>query len=72
MTLRYMKHAPEAYMDADAAEIEQHMSYMSGNTDLEVEARAIAARKTLKTGVRCLQNDCNDQAAWRQKFQVVV
>lgn len=45
MTLRYMKHAPEAYLDTDAATIEQHMS---GLTDREAAARATAARQGLK------------------------
>ena len=45
MTLRYMKHAPEAYLDTDAATIEQHMS---GLTDHEAAARATAARQGLK------------------------
>ncbi len=45
MTLRYMKHAPEAYLDEDAATIEQHMI---GETDREVAARASAARDTLR------------------------
>ena len=44
MTLRYMKHAPEAYLDTDAATIEQHMS---GLTDREAAARATAARQGL-------------------------
>ncbi len=52
MTLRHMKHAPEAYLDEDAATIEQHMS---GNADREAAARASAARKSLTEGVRCLQ-----------------
>ncbi len=45
MTLRYMKHAPEAYLDTDAATIEQHMS---GATDREAVARTTAARQGLK------------------------
>ncbi len=45
MTLRYMKHAPEAYLDTDAATIEQHMS---GSTDREAAARTTAARQGLK------------------------
>ena len=45
MTLRYMKHAPEAYLDTDAATIEQHMS---GSTDPEAAARTTAARQGLK------------------------
>lgn len=45
MTLRYMKHAPEAYLDTDAATIEQHMS---GATDREAAARTTAAQQGLK------------------------
>ena len=45
MTLRYMKHAPEAYVDTDVATIEQHMS---GSTDREAAARTTAARQGLK------------------------
>lgn len=45
MTMRYMKHAPEAYMDEDAAAIERHMS---GETDQEAAARVLAARNALK------------------------
>ena len=40
MTLRYMQHAPEAYLDEDAA--------MSGETNEEAAARASAARKSLR------------------------
>ncbi len=45
MTLRYMQHAPEAYLDEDAATIEQPMS---GKTDREATAGASAARNTLR------------------------
>jgi integrase len=45
MTLRYMKHAPEAYLDQDAAAIAAHMS---GETDRETAARAEAARQALR------------------------
>jgi integrase len=45
MTLRYMKHAPEAYLDQDAAAIAAHMS---GETDRETEARAEAARQGIR------------------------
>ena len=41
MTLRYMKHAPEAYLDQDASAIAAHMS---GAGDREAEARVEAAR----------------------------
>jgi integrase len=44
MTMRYMKHAPEAYLDQDAAAIAAHMSA----TDPETEARAEPARQALK------------------------
>jgi integrase len=45
MTLRYMKHAPEAYLDEDAAAIAAHMA---GTTDREATARVEAARRGLK------------------------
>ena len=45
MTLRYMQHAPEAYLDQDAAAIAAHMT---GITDREAEARVEAARRELK------------------------
>lgn len=45
MTLRYMRHAPEAYLDDDAAEIAAHMA---GEGDREAEARAEAARKGVR------------------------
>ncbi len=45
MTLRYMQHAPEAYLDQDAAAIAGHMA---GKADREAEARAEAARRELK------------------------
>jgi integrase len=45
MTMRYMKHAPEAYQDQDASAIAAHMS---GATDREAEARVEAARKGLR------------------------
>jgi integrase len=41
MTMRYMKHAPEAYIDQDGAAISAHME---GAADQETEARAAAAR----------------------------
>lgn len=44
MTLRYMKHAPEAYMDQDAAAIAAQM----GGMDPETNARAEAARQALR------------------------
>jgi integrase len=45
MTMRYMQHAPEAYMDQDAAVIAAHMA---ARTDQEEQARAEAARRELK------------------------
>ncbi len=45
MSLRYMRHAPEAFLDADAAAVASHMA---GATDLEAAARAAAARAGLK------------------------
>jgi integrase len=45
MTLRYMKHAPEAYLDQDAAAI---VARMTGPADAEAVARAEAARRGLK------------------------
>jgi integrase len=45
MTLRYMKHAPEAYLDQDASAIAAHMT---GVGDREAEARAEAARQGIR------------------------
>jgi integrase len=45
MTMRYMKHAPEAYLDQDAAAIVARMTAMA---DPETVARAEAARRELK------------------------
>ncbi len=45
MTLRYMKHAPEAYLDADGQAIAAHMA---GITDHEAAARTAAARREIK------------------------
>jgi hypothetical protein len=45
MTLRYMKHAPEAYLDEDAAAIAAHMT---GQGNRETAARIEAARRELK------------------------
>ena len=45
MTLRYMQHAPEAYLDQDAAAIAAHMAPAG---DREQAARAEAARRGLK------------------------
>jgi len=45
MTMRYMQHAPEAYMDQDAAAIAAHMG---GAGDRETAARVEAARRELK------------------------
>ena len=44
MTLRYMKHAPEAYLDEDARANAGHMQ-----RDQEAEARAEAARSGFRT-----------------------
>lgn len=45
MTMRHMKHAPEAYLNEDAAAIAGHMAAVS---DKEAEARAEAARSGVK------------------------
>jgi integrase len=45
MTLRYMKHAPEAYLDQDAAAI---VARMTATADPETVTRAEAARRELK------------------------
>jgi integrase len=45
MTMRYMKHAPEAYLDSDAEAI---VAQMSGNADRESPARVEAARRRLR------------------------
>jgi integrase len=45
MTMRYMKHAPEAYLDQDAAAIVARMTTV---VDPETAARADAARRELK------------------------
>jgi integrase len=45
MTMRYMKHAPEAYLDQDAAAIVARMTAMA---DPETVARTEAARRELK------------------------
>jgi hypothetical protein len=45
MTLRYMKHAPDSYLDEDAAAITAHMM---GVVNPEAEARVEAARRELK------------------------
>jgi integrase len=45
MTMRYMKHAPEAYLDADGQAIAAHMA---GVGDRETTARAEAARAEIK------------------------
>ena len=44
MTMRYMKHAPEAYLDQDAAAIASHLT----GTDAEAAARVEAARREIK------------------------
>lgn len=45
MTMRYMKHAPEAYLDQDASAIAEHMA---GTRDPEAAARVEAARRELR------------------------
>ncbi len=45
MTLRYMKHAPEAYLDEDAAAIGAHMV---GQGNRGTTARIGVARRELK------------------------
>jgi integrase len=45
MTMRYMKHAPEAYLDEDAAAIASHLI---GANDPEEAARVDAARREIK------------------------
>ena len=45
MTLRYMKHAPEAFLDEDAATVAAHLT---GVKNVEAEARVVAARRGLK------------------------
>ncbi len=45
MTLRYMKHAPEAFLDEDAASVAVHLA---GANSPEAEARVKAARRGLK------------------------
>jgi integrase len=45
MTMRYMAHAPEAYMQEDATAIADHMG---GETDKEAAARVEAARKQMR------------------------
>ena len=43
--MRYMKHAPEAYLDQDAAAI---VARMTAAVDPETAARAEAARRELR------------------------
>ncbi len=45
MTMRYMQHAPEAYLQQDAAAIAAHLA---GANDPEIAKRAIAVRLTAK------------------------
>jgi hypothetical protein len=45
MTLRYVKHAPESYLDEDAAAIAAHMT---GGANKEPATRVNAARRELK------------------------
>ena len=45
MTMRYMKHAPEAYLDQDAAAIASHLT---GASDPEAATRVDAARREIK------------------------
>lgn len=47
MTMRYMSHAPEAYLSEDGAKIAAHMA---GATDTEAAARVAAARAGMKAG----------------------
>ncbi len=49
MTMRYMKHAPEAYIAEDGEAIAQHMS---GEGDREAAARVEAARGRDEAGVK--------------------
>lgn len=44
MTMRYMRHSPEAYLDGDASAID---SQMDGTSDQETAARVDAARQSL-------------------------
>jgi integrase len=46
MTLRYAQHAPQAYLDEDAALIARHMT---GAADPERDARVAAARRGMRT-----------------------
>lgn len=43
MTMRYMKHAPEAYLDADAAAIVEQMSGAAGAKPARVSLEAETA-----------------------------
>jgi hypothetical protein len=45
MSLRYMKHAPEAFLDEDAASVAAHLA---GAKNADAEARVTAARRELK------------------------
>jgi hypothetical protein len=45
MTFRYMKHAPEAFLDEDAASVAAHLA---GAKNADAEARVTAARRELK------------------------
>jgi hypothetical protein len=45
MTMPYMKHAPEAFLDQDAAAVAAHLS---GESDREAVAGAAAARRELR------------------------
>ncbi len=44
MTMRYMSHAPEAFLDQDGETIAAHIA---GATDREAAARVTAARREL-------------------------
>lgn len=46
MTMRYMKHAPEAYLAEDGAAIAEHMT---ASSDAESEARSEAARSEVRS-----------------------
>ena len=47
MTLRYMKHAPEAFLDEDAASVAAHSA---GRKNAEAKGRVTNARRDRRTG----------------------
>ncbi len=55
MTMRYMKHAPEAYIAEDGEAIARHMS---GEGDREAAARVEAARGRDEAGVKSRKGAC--------------